>query len=75
VIVAQSATLALIHVQSRPFSGLRIESVDMQMGSSGGLVEIDDRGQVIRAASSADPKFPDALSMQSTGVLTVDEAL
>jgi hypothetical protein len=36
---------------------------DMRMGSSGGLVEIDDQGRVIRAASSADPKFPDALLM------------
>ena len=30
-------------------------------GLSGGLVEIDDRGQVIRSASSADPTFADAL--------------
>jgi hypothetical protein len=28
---------------------------------SGGLVEIDDSGKVIRATSSADPAFPDAL--------------
>ena len=32
-------------------------------GKSGGLVEIDDTGQVIRSASSADPAFPDALLM------------
>ena len=32
-----------------------------QMGSSGGLVEIDDQGKVIRASSNADPTFPDAL--------------
>ncbi len=31
------------------------------MGSSGGLVEIDDEGKVIRASSNADPSFPDAL--------------
>lgn len=31
------------------------------LGSSGGLVEIDDRGKVIRSASNADPGFPDAL--------------
>jgi hypothetical protein len=31
------------------------------MGSSGGLVEIDDSGKAIRSASSADPAFPDAL--------------
>jgi hypothetical protein len=36
---------------------------DMQMNNSGGLVEIDDQGHVIRAASSADPAFPDALLM------------
>jgi hypothetical protein len=30
-------------------------------GKSGGLVEIDDQGNVIRASSSADPAFPDAL--------------
>jgi hypothetical protein len=32
-------------------------------GTSGGLVEIDDQGQAIRAASNADPAFPDALLM------------
>lgn len=32
-------------------------------GKSGGLVEIDDAGHVVRAASSADPAFPDALLM------------
>jgi hypothetical protein len=31
------------------------------MGQSGGLVEIDDTGKVVRSASSADPAFPDAL--------------
>jgi hypothetical protein len=31
------------------------------LGKHGGLVEIDDRGKVIRSASSADPAFPDAL--------------
>ena len=30
-------------------------------GATGGLVEIDDAGKLIRAASSADPAFPDAL--------------
>jgi len=30
-------------------------------GGSGGLVEIDDQGKVIRSASSADPAFPGAL--------------
>jgi hypothetical protein len=32
-----------------------------QHGGSGGLVEIDDQGNVIRSGSSADPAFPDAL--------------
>ena len=31
------------------------------MGSSGGLVEIDDQGKVIRSGSSADAAFPDTL--------------
>lgn len=35
--------------------------VEGQMGGSGGLVEIDDQGKVIRAASTADPGFPGAL--------------
>jgi hypothetical protein len=30
-------------------------------GKSGGLVELDDHGQVVRSASSADPAFADAL--------------
>ena len=31
------------------------------MGKSGGLVEIDDSGNMFRSAGSADPAFPDAL--------------
>jgi len=31
------------------------------LGKSGGLVEIDDQGKVVRSASSADPAFPEAL--------------
>jgi 56kDa selenium binding protein (SBP56) len=46
---------------------------DMHAGSggeSGGLVEIDDAGKVIRSSSSADPAFPDALlSLYSLVVL------
>ncbi|HEY2352081.1 MAG TPA: hypothetical protein VGH83_06190 [Candidatus Acidoferrum sp.] len=30
-------------------------------GHSGGLVEIDDQGKVVRSVSNADPAFPDAL--------------
>jgi hypothetical protein len=33
------------------------------MGKSGGLVEIDDHGKMIRSASSADPAFAGALLM------------
>lgn len=33
------------------------------MGTSGGLVEIDDQGRLIRAASTADPEFPGAMLM------------
>jgi len=32
-----------------------------ETGATGGLVEIDDSGKVIRTASSADPAFPNAL--------------
>ena len=32
-----------------------------QMGGTGGLVEIDDAGKVVRSSSSADPAFPGAL--------------
>ena len=38
-------------------AGMNAES----LRKSGGLVEIDDSGKVIRATSSADPAFPDAL--------------
>jgi len=34
-----------------------------EKGTSGGLVEIDDQGHVIRSASNADKAFPDALLM------------
>ena len=34
-----------------------------QMGTHGGLVEIDDTGKVVRSASTADPAFPNALLM------------
>lgn len=32
-----------------------------ETGATGGLVEIDDNGKVVRTASSADPAFPNAL--------------
>ena len=34
-----------------------------KLGATGGLVEIDDHGKVVRSASTADPAFPDALLM------------
>jgi hypothetical protein len=34
---------------------------ESQLGHSGGLVEINDQGKVVRSASSADPAFSDAL--------------
>ena len=43
-----------------------------QTGISGGLVEIDDRGSVIRSASSADREFPGALLMPY-GLVVVPE--
>jgi hypothetical protein len=45
---------------------------DMQMGSSGGLVEIDNSGRAIRAASSFDPAFPDAQLMPYSLVVLPD---
>jgi hypothetical protein len=36
---------------------MRVDS----LGKSGGLVEIDDAGKVVRSASSVDPAFPEAL--------------
>ncbi len=36
---------------------------DASRGKSGGLVEIDDTGRVVRAVSNADPAFADALLM------------
>jgi len=32
-----------------------------KLGATGGLVEIDDTGKVVRSVSTADPSFPDAL--------------
>jgi hypothetical protein len=37
------------------------DSSEGHIGTSGGLVEIDDQGKVIRASSNADPTLPDAL--------------
>jgi hypothetical protein len=45
------------------FQHMQHAAGERQMGSAGGLVEIDDGGRLIRAASSADPKFPEALLM------------
>jgi hypothetical protein len=43
-----------------------------QMGTSGGLVEIDDSGKVVRSASNADPAFPNALLMPYSLVVLPD---
>lgn len=43
-----------------------------QAGQSGGLVEIDDLGKVVRSASTADPEFPDAL-LTPYGLVVVPE--
>jgi hypothetical protein len=43
-----------------------------QMGKTGGLVEIDDRGKVIRSASSADPAFAGAL-LTPYGLVVIPE--
>jgi 56kDa selenium binding protein (SBP56) len=42
------------------------------LGTSGGLVEIDDTGKVIRSASNADPAFPNALLMPYSLVVLPD---
>jgi hypothetical protein len=42
------------------------------LGSAGGLVEIDDRGQAVRAVSSADPAYPDVLLMPYSLVVMPD---
>ena len=44
-----------------------------QLGQSGGLVEMDDQGKVIRSASSADPAFPDALLTPYSLVVLPDD--
>lgn len=41
--------------------------------TTGGLVEIDDTGKVIRSASSADPAFPDALLTPYSLVVLPDQ--
>jgi len=43
------------------FQHLHHGESEEQMGGSGGLVEIDHHGKVIRSSSSADPAFPGAL--------------
>jgi hypothetical protein len=43
-----------------------------QTGATGGLVEIDDQGKVIRSASTSDPAFGDALLMPYSLVVLPD---
>jgi hypothetical protein len=46
-----------------PPSSTRITAWIKAFWASGGLVEIDDTGKVVRSASTADPAFPNALLM------------
>ena len=46
---------------------------DGHMGTSGGLVEIDDHGNVIRASSNTDPNFSDAL-LSPYGLVVLPES-
>lgn len=48
------------------------EMIPGASGATGGLVEIDDSGKVIRSASSADPAFPDAL-LTPYGLVVIPE--
>ncbi len=45
---------------------------DGQSGATGGLVEIDDQGKMVRSASNADPAFADALLMPYSLVVLPD---
>jgi hypothetical protein len=59
------------HVLST-FQHMHHASADSPMTNSGGLVEIDDQGHVIRSASTADPAYPDALLMPYSLVVLAD---
>lgn len=59
------------HVLSS-FQHMHHGSADTPMTNSGGLVEIDNQGHVIRSASSADPVYPDALLMPYSLVVLPD---
>src|SRR5579859_6742070 len=48
-------------------------STEGHMGTSGGLVEIDDQGKVVRASSNADASFPDAL-LSPYGLVVLSDA-
>jgi len=54
------------------FQHMHHEGHAISTGSWGGLVEIDDQGHVVRAASSADPEFPEALLMPYSLVVLPD---
>jgi hypothetical protein len=59
------------HVLST-FQHMQHSSTDIPMTNSGGLVEIDNQGHVIRSASNADPAYPDALLMPYSLVVLPD---
>src|SRR5260370_35934543 len=48
------------------------DTTEGHIGTSGGLVEIDDQGKVVRASSNADPTFPDAL-LPAYGLVVLPE--
>ena len=48
-------------------------SMEGHTGVSGGLVEIDDQGKMIRASSNADPRFPDDL-LSPYGLVVLPES-
>jgi hypothetical protein len=50
-----------------------MHSMSLGQGATGGLVEIDDRGTLIRSASNADPAFANALLMPYGLVVLPDE--
>ena len=60
------------HAHHGEHHGEHSSNNDGHTGSSGGLVEIDDEGKVIRASSNVDPAFPDAL-LTPYGLVVIPE--
>src|SRR5438128_7012335 len=53
--------LRVSHLKGSVHQHAHHTTTEGHMGTSGGLVEIDDQGKVVRASSNADPTFADAL--------------